>query len=483
MSNKSEVWVFKKHTNNIQLLIEVATYLKANKAGISKADKDAMYDSLMQTDWYNPRDSKRNKPLDSINHKLDALYYFMFGYKSKLNGQDKFIFSPLGNLFLININDKIKLSKIFSTMLIGLQFPHPASKPSESFSLYPFRLIFQLLLDKRLQGRLYHYEVYEFIIHTKNLTRDEYEDIVFKILNSRTKTWTDKFLNLYKKQYEIVKSVYEWQYYITPLLSSLNIFTINNGDIVQKLYHPSNENSKSLPTPRRANNGYIEINSDLKKFICMLLSEYSIYSKPISLQESEKNSTDVIKEIYAFYPDVLLEEINEKPTVESRILEIPKLVTEYANNPDNNTSGKFEHILEEAFNLFVDVDAHWLAGAGRTDIECLYMAINEKFSIEAKSTKNKLSMINAGRLKRHRELIGARYTIVVTSRYVPSVRYDIDGQNIVLITANTLSEYLYNNIISNNREISYTEVHNIITNNLGTDISLHISNLTLSKFG
>ena len=53
MSNKSEVWVFKKHTNNIQLLIEVATYLKANKAGILKQIKDAMYDSLMQTDWYN----------------------------------------------------------------------------------------------------------------------------------------------------------------------------------------------------------------------------------------------------------------------------------------------------------------------------------------------------------------------------------------------------------------------------------------------
>ena len=143
--------------------------------------------------------------------------------------------------------------------------------------------------------------------------------------------------------------------------------------------------------------------------------------------------------------------------------------------------GSLSTFLRKHSILFVDVDAHWLAGAGRTDIECLYMAINEKFSIEAKSTKNKLSMINAGRLKRHRELIGSCYTIVVTSRYVPSVRYDIDGQNIVLITANTLSEYLYNNIISNNREISYTEVHNIITNNLGTDISLHISNFNLIK--
>lgn len=49
----------------------------------------------------------------------------------------------------------------------------------------------------------------------------------------------------------------------------------------------------------------------------------------------------------------------------------------------------------------------------------------KKFSVEAKSTSNKLPSLNAGRLAHHRELIGARYTIVVTPRYVPSVKYEV----------------------------------------------------------
>lgn len=483
MLNDDQIWIFKKHTNNIQLLIDVALHLKSNKSSVSKKDKNEMYDIFSESELYNPRKSLRDKPLDAINHKLDGLSYFMFGYSDRINDENKFIFSPLGNLFLKYLHDKNKLSKIFSCMLISMQFPHPYSKPSEYFLLYPFRLIFKLLLDKRLQGRLYHYEVYKIIIHTISIDEKKYEFLVKSILNSRKKSWNEKLNELSEIQHKVVKSVYEWQYYIVPLLGSLHIFKINSGDIEQKLYHPQKDGSKSPPTARKANNGYVEINDNLTNFIDKLLNKYSFLDIPILLSDSQRKSNDVTKEIYSFYPELLLAEIGEKISFESHILNIPKLVTEYSKNPDNSTSGKFEKILEEAFNLFIDVEAQWLAGAGRTDIECMYLPINEKFSIEAKSTKNKLSMINAGRLKRHRTLISANYTIVITPRYVPSVRYDIEAQNIVLITADTLAEYLYNNIISNNRDISYADIQAIIVANLGKDISTQISNLTLSKFG
>lgn len=483
MLNDDQIWIFKKHTNNIQLLIEMALHLKSNKSSVSIEDKKAMYDIFSESELYNPRKSLRDKPLDAINHKLDGLSYFMFGYSDKINNENKFIFSPLGNLFLKHLNNKEKLSKIFSCMLIGMQFPHPYSHPSEHFLLYPFRLIFKLLLDKRLQGKLYHYEVYKYIIHTTFIDDTKYEFLVNSILDSRDKSWNEKFNELSEMQYKIVKSVYEWQYYIVPLLGSLHIFKIDDGDIDQKLYHPQRDGSKSPPTARKANNGYVEMNDNLTDFISKLLDEYSFLDIPTSLSDSQRKSSDVTKEIYSFYPNLLLTEIGEAISVESHILNIPKLVTEYSRNPDNSTSGKFEKILEEAFNLFIDVEAQWLAGAGRTDIECMYLPINEKFSIEAKSTKNKLSMINAGRLKRHRALIGANYTVVITPRYVPSVRYDVEGQDIVLITADTLAEYLYNNIISNNRNISYSEIQTIVVANLGRDISTQISNLTLSKFG
>ena len=135
-----------------------------------------------------------------------------------------------------------------------------------------------------------------------------------------------------------------------------------------------------------------------------------------------------------------------------------------------------------SFNMFINVEAQKIGGAGNTDIECLFITKKKKFSVDAKSTKNKLSGINAGRLEGHREKIGGAYTIVVTPRYVPAVLQDIRTSPIVIIRANTFSEYLYNCIDNNIREIDYADFDNIIVNNLGRDISKNISDLTISKF-
>lgn len=63
--------------------------------------------------------SERNPglPLDAINHKINQLAYYMFGYKTRINGINRFMFSPLGNLLLKYVHDRDKVSKIFLTML------------------------------------------------------------------------------------------------------------------------------------------------------------------------------------------------------------------------------------------------------------------------------------------------------------------------------------------------------------------------------
>lgn len=376
------------------------------------------------------------------------------------------------------------MAKIFATMLFSMQFAHPASKPSEEFSIYPFRLIFALLLDPRLKGVLFNYEVYRYLIYQDRMTPEIYEELVSRILDSRMETDIEKFKYLKDKEFQIVKSTYEWQYYVSSLLQAVGIIIKNDGDRIVELYHPQKATSRSKPTKRIINNGSFKLSETVIPLIKNLFKNYSLYDTPLALGDSNRTSDDIVKEIYSFFPNELLDAIDEVPDQSQiQLLELPKLIEEYSQNPDNKTANKFEEVLEDAFNLFVNVDAKRLAGAGRTDIECLYLTISEKFAVEAKSTANKLNGINAGRLRRHRNLIGAKYTIVVTPRYVPSVKYDIAGQEIVIIKANTLSEYLYNNIISNNRDIDYAEIQNIIVNNLGKDISTEISELTLCKFG
>ena len=56
---------------------------------------------------------------------------------------------------------------IFATMLFAIQFEHPGSGTPRDFQLFPFRLIFQLLLDSRLGGKLYNYEVEYLVVFEK----------------------------------------------------------------------------------------------------------------------------------------------------------------------------------------------------------------------------------------------------------------------------------------------------------------------------
>ncbi len=483
-------WIFKKHTNNMNLLLEVAVYLKHNKANISVKEKENMFDLLSQKENYNPRKSLRNKPLDAMNHRLDELRYYMFGYYDRIEGVDKFIFSPLGNLFFQNflLDNQDNMEKIFLTMLYGIQFPHIGSKASwEDFQLYPFRLLIQLLREPRLDWKLYHCEVVMVLMFVQSMRdRKTYDDLVSEIIALRGLGFKRIFEDLLANQYYYVTLVYEWEYYVSVLLEEAGIIHKKYDEKEQfvQLAHKQKIGSRSPATFRRATNGYIALNGNLASLADQLLKEYTIFAAPLKLDDSKSLSSDIVKEIYSFFPKALLLSIGEEADdglVE--LLALPKLIEQYAQNEDNKTADLFEDVLVEAFNLFVNVEAEKRSGAGQTDIECLFIPLREVFAVEAKSTQNKLFQVNAGRLRQHRKQIGAKYTILVTPRYVPSVRYDIQGQEIVIIKANTLSEYFYNGIINKSRELDYSALREVIINHLGTDISRCVSELTLSTFG
>lgn len=480
-------WIFKKHTNNFSDLIEYATYLKLNKAGISQDEKERMYIEFSKSHKYNPRISERKNPLDAINHKLDGLRYFMFGYYGIIQKEKKFIFSPLGNLYFKNLDNSSSLPKIFSTMLFGMQFPHIGSKPSFEFSLYPFRLIFKLLSDERLDFKIYHFEVETILMFVQNINKLKYEEIVREILLARKLTKEEKLNVLQENQYFYVNHVYQWEYYLSKILENNGIINTYENTEIGRLFHQQKPTSKSAPTSRKVTNGYFSLTDTIKPLIGKLLDTYSVFEIPLRLDNETSLTSDVIKEIYWFYPKELLEDIGEKTSKQEQgLLHLPKLIEEYSLNPENKTSDLFEDVLTEAFNLFENVEAEKKSGAGQTDIECLYLRepieSNEKFVVEAKSTAKKLMQVSAGRLKHHRSLLGAKYTILVTPRYAPSVKYDIEGHNIVIIKANTLSEYFYNYLVNGNRNINYSEIHTIVMDNLGKDITIAISELTLSRF-
>lgn len=476
-----EKWILYKHTNSYEMIKAVAMDVK-NHCGtnVSETERHRMQQRLSALDLYKARNPQMK--LDSMNHRINTLEFFMFGYESKIENTKRFIFSPLGNLFLNHIEDEDKLRKIFTTMLFAIQFQHFANGTPSSFQLYPFRLIFTLLLDPKLEGKLYFSE-YALCIASKHIiTPPTYNALVNDILFFRSRP-QDEIIELLKSdEHYYVACVYEWQYYITTLLEQAKIFNRYEGEEICRLYHPQKVNSKSAPTGRKLCDGFVSIADGLESFVSEMLREYNCFAAPIPFDDPERMTMDIVKEIYSFYPSILISAIGEDNELQQQLLELPKLIEEYANNEEGKTAYLFEDVLEEGFNMFNDVEAKKIGGAGHTDIECLYLTKKKTFAVEAKSTKIKLGLVNAGRLKNHREQIGADYTIVVTPRYVPAVKRDISGQKIVIVLAHTLSEYLYNHIYHDVREMLYQDFDDIIINHLGEDVSRFISEMTIKKF-
>lgn len=473
-------WILYKHTSNYELIKAVALDVKNScKTDISNTERERMQERLAALNMYRTRNPKA-KPLDSINHRINTLEFFMFGYEDDSDGK-RFMFSPLGNLFLKHINDENKLVKIFTTMLFAIQFQHPASGTDKEFQLFPFRLIFKLLQDNRLDGKLYNYEYSLLIAFVDSIDDSKYELLVQELLKLRNKS-NDEIATMYKSdEHTYVNTVYEWEYYTCKLLSTIGIIDVVKGDSICKLYHPTKTGSRSNPTGRTARNGYVSLNKKIYDFVKLLLSNYSFSQKPLKLDDPERMKLDVVKEIYSFYPPELMSEIVESNELSS-LLELPKLIEEYSNNPDNDTAYLFEEVLDQGFSMFYNVQTKRVGGAGHTDIECLYLTKKKKFAVESKSTANKLSGINVGRLREHREEIGGDYTIVITPRYVPAAKRDIKGSDVVIVLASTFAEYLYNHIFHEIREIDYADFDDIIVNHRGEDVSKYISNMTMEKF-
>lgn len=472
----SKKWILYRHTTDFGKLVVLAEILKSyTKTGISREDKTNLNLKLRELGLYNERNPEL--PLDAINHKINQLSYYMFGYQAKVDGQDRFLFSPLGNLFLKNIENKEKSAKIFLAMLWAVQYQHPHSGTDSEFQLYPFRLIYKLLTEPKLSNKLYAFEVAYSVVFLQEVTQTKYEELVNELLKLRKLSDEEIAQKFQEDRHAYVNSAYEWDYYVSTLFESAGVLNKKDGIVITKLQHGKTN------TFRKITRNEVSIPDNLKTLVGQLQNEYSFLEKPLLLNDLERLKIDVIKEIYSFYPKTLLIEIGELvDDIKFELLNLPKLIEQYANNNEGTEAYLFEDALTDGFNMFYNVEAEKVGGAGNTDLECLYITKKKKFAVDAKSTKNKLSGINAGRLEGHREKIGGVYTIVVTPRYVPAVLQDIRTSPIVIIRATTLSEYLYNSIDNDLREIDYEDFDNIIVNNLGKDISKNISDLTISRF-
>lgn len=494
-ADKKSKWTVMKYVNSFDLILQYADLIRDLNA---KVDEDTIKEinSIMKgMHIYQPKYGKPS--VDTTNFKICQIVYFMFAYRNETSTNKEIVYRPLGNLLLDNIKNKEWVAKIFATMLYGMPFNHPFNRMNPSFNLYPIRIIYKLLSDIRLDYKLYQDEVFYHIFWLKEIDETSYEELVKTILAFRAISPKNKY-EMFKERLSIqdtlANSLHETTY-LFGQLQSAGIATIIYGYDVGTLrqggfgrgevpdFISPDELVKHKPTGvRMYKTDCIKLNFNMISLIDSLLRSYPYYEKPHDLLET-LGKQDYILHLYNFYPLELLRELGIKQNRIQTMLQITKDIQKYSRNQADGDCYKFEDILAEAFNEFDDVDAHTIGGAGNTDVECLYLTIDEKFAIEAKSTQTKLGGINAGRLQLHRNKIKAKYTIIVAPYYKPSVETDIENTDNVMITASSLSNFLYQYTVHNPDGISYEPLYRIVQESLGTNITTKVNNYVAKSFG
>jgi hypothetical protein len=490
----TKCWIINKHSSSFELLLIHLKLLKDQKE-ISNEILIDYLEELKAEGIYNPRYGKLNT--NTFKNKINELAFYMFGYKHR----DNFFLSPLAYLLLKNINNELNVKYIFLSMLWGFQFSHPENRTEVDFKIFPFRLFYNLLFEKKLNYYLETIEVLYFLYFIKQIQESDFDELVDSILEFRHLGNLEKIekLSICKVGRQNIvnqedswianeifwaNKIHEWDYYCSKFLSESGVLKIIEGPLIKKFRHFTS--SAQTETYRNLKSNKYQIPSELVEFTMELQSSYPYYSVPLV--------SDILSEIefktivYSFLPNILLSKINEEGFEYSLFQKISEDETinidfeDLVNSSiDSERFNDFEDYLKHSFNIFSDVKASKISGPGKTDIECLYIPLNEKFNVEAKTRKNQLDSIHVQRLRKHRVLNGSIYTLILTSKYSIGALRDIENTDNILLQSQIFANYMFN-VMNNGDNCSFYNLRDIILNNKGKSASSDLANFTFNKF-
>ena len=471
MQNK-EVWLFPQNSCSMkQFFTTLNVFAKLNGISRNENIQQILMEQHSRKGLYNPYIPKDHYDNSSANHKIDEPRFYGAIYET---ANRKIHVSTYGELLLKYENEIDKRNKVFIGMLFSIQFVNPYKKMN-TFDIYPVRLIFKLLTDSRLNYQLSNIEtsyILYYVKHVKN--KNEYNKIVNEILEFRNVSQDKRIEYLTDDATQFVKNYVSCNY-LFNMLSEM--------EIVDK--EKVNKNFKIKSLVREKETAITTKIISLKKiyidFVERYLESVSIYE---DIKQPSGLRSDWIREIYNSVPAILLLEINENDDMYTEYLQIPKLLVETSVNPDK--WALFEEYITKSFNLFADVEAETIGGSGQPDSLCHYLKDDIMFCADGKSTHKKLSGINDGRLRQHRGLYDAKYTIVVTPGYVPSAVEDIKGTRTCIITsycfADLITKYIFK-LYKNREECSFELFNKLALENLETDLSEKIYKIIDDKLG
>jgi hypothetical protein len=486
-------WIIDKNVNSKDILSEFANIIKNKETGF---DFDEIKSHAHEAGAYRGR-SEAGSTI-TIGVRLLQACFYMFGYSYNMSNSKKvFIPSPMTLNILSNDDEKIQTQN-YLVNLFSLQYPQPFNWTPSCFQIYVGRLFVKLLLDERLNKKLYIDECIWFLPFIEKLTQKKYDELVSSILEFRALTYEEKlalFMSIKDYNYLFANVTHEMNYYFIRLFSDFGVFDIlsdpkhNDG----KLFKFRHGNSKTYRTDawqsRAKNSGYIELSKNIIQQAQKLISKFSAFEIPTKEGDEDVLSRrDWLTSIYEVEP---LAYINCIDASVSKFSDVSSIVNKmvHASKFGSRDGKEFENALKPFLELFREsVNVEILSGAGKTDLLCTMEENTSKslykMNVDAKTRNKALEGINPIRITSHINKTGSKFCMIVAPKFARGVASDINQYKIVAIRSEELGVYCYRECMSSKDGYAdFSSIYDIILNNLGSDITSNVQDLIAERYG
>ncbi len=465
-------WTIPQHCLQIQPFKEVL-WIVNDYSGVTITEeiKNDILGKLEECWLYKPRNNWKYWTWTAW-HKIDEPHFYWWLYVSSW----KLHISNYWILLLDNRDNTKKRAEIFCSMLFSVQFPNLAkAKMDPNIKLYPFRILFQYLIDyKKIDIVTFS----QFFYRLKTMKNEsEYKKLVDEIKEFSNKNKEEKIKYIYYNIEDFIKNYVSCKY----------CFTLLNNFWILKIKENMNSERWKLKSPKRKSpthikNIYVELNSDIEEYIKIMLNKYTMYDEI----KTWNLKSELSRKISNFIAPESLYNIKESSLSSSlsKRINIPEMLITTATNSERWS--EFEEVITDAFNVFSDIKAERIWWPSEPDVLCEYNEYCEyywnhkhMFTADAKSTNKKLNGINSWRLISHKEKYWWEFSLVITPHWVPSAEIDIHWTPICLLSSYALSDIIKIWIMKQfkKEDFSFNEIYDVIINNLWCDISDEIYKL------
>lgn len=484
---KNHKWILQKNVSSKDIIQAYLDVLSDNSTNIDYA---SVQQELRNRDIYRGRSDAGS--LSTMGVRFSQMCFYMFGYKVNKT----FIPSPM-TLNLLDSESEISKESNSLVNLFSIQYPHPYSDTTDDFNIYAGRLLIKLLLEEKLDKKLYIDEIIWFLPFIEKIDEEIYDELVNSIIEYRGMSYNEKkdLFHSVRNYDDVFSNVtHEFNYYFLRIFRGFNVIKIvpdslHNGGNVFRFHHGNGTTMRTdAYDSGKKISGYVELNDCVKEDAIKLNNAFSVFDKPTTmLTEGIYSKRDWLIALYDTEP---LSYLNCISSVANRDKEISDIVQNmiYASKYGSHDGKDFENSLKPFMELFREtINVEIISGAGSTDLLCAMEDDNNiiyKMNVDAKTRKAGLEEINARRLDNHLAKHGSKYCIVVAPRFASGVTGDISGHKIVTVRADDFGSYCYKEC-KNNRDgfADFEAINKIIERSYGTDITEQIRDLTTERYG